>query len=553
MTLLLFEKDWRDVWNGAEPTEPVGAIFTKGEITEFIMDLAEYTPASGRLLERRLLEPSCGDGAFLAVAIRRLLESEKRYASSVDWFCDELTHAIRACDVNSGFVAKARELVINQLKAEGCPESQAALLAGKWIEHSDYLLKQWSEKFDYIIGNPPYVRLEDIPVGVMNRYRELFPLCADRADLYIAFFEQSLRLLGPSGKLAFICANRFTKNLYGHSLRRHIARSFRVQYYVNLEHTQPFVSDVSAYPCITVIDRRCGSETYATTLDNLETDTLECLLTERYAQQPKAWSLFRDWYLDGSPWIATNARDFNRHADLAARHPLLEDSAPGTRVGIGVATGNDEVFILPGPLPSIEAECQLPLVMAKDVTPAAIKWSGHYLVNPYESEDGGDLRDLARYPGLSDYFEKHRVDLEKRHTAKKNPDTWFRTIDRVSHTLTRQPKLLMPDIQAGGVAGLDVGGYYPHHNLYWITSAGWDLRVLQALLRSTLVLDQVRRISVQMRGGSVRYQAQVLRKLRIPRALDLPLELTTRLAAVAGSSDQHAIDAVVTDAFNLGL
>lgn len=553
MTLLLFEQDWRDVWNGAEPTEPVGAIFTKSEITEFIMDLAGYSSASGRLFERRLLEPSCGDGAFLTAAIRRLLESEKNYAQAIDWFCEELVQAIKACDVNSGFVMRAREIVVNQLKAEGCPESRAVLLAGKWIEHSDFLLKNWSDKFDYVVGNPPYVRLEDIPNGVMSRYRELFPLCADRADLYIAFFEQSLRLLGPTGRLAFICANRFTKNLYGQSLRQHIAEGFRVSHYVNLEHTQPFVSDVSAYPCITVIDRQHGAETRATTLDNLNTGTLEILLREKNELHSKAWSLFKDWYRDGSPWIATNARDFGRHVDLAARHPVLEDSAPGTRVGIGVATGNDEVFILPALDPSIEATCQLPLVMARDITPAAIKWSGHYLVNPYESTDESGLRDLTEYPDLRDYFERHRMNLEKRHTAKKNPETWFRTIDRVSYALLRQPKLLLPDIQAGGVVGLDDGKYYPHHNLYWITSTGWNLRALQALLRSTLVLEQVKAISVQMRGGSVRYQAQVLRKLRIPRAKDLPAKLKVRLAAVAGSADQQAIDAVAAEAYNLAL
>ena len=56
----------------------------------------------------------------------------------------------------------------------------------------------------------------------------------------------------------------------------------------------------------------------------------------------------------------------------------------------------------------------------------------------------------------------------------------------------------------------------PHHNVYWITSTTWDLRKLQALLQSDMVTDQLRAHSMAMRGGSLRYQAQNLRRVRIP-------------------------------------
>lgn len=551
MALQLFEQDWRDVWDGAAPTEPVGAVFTKGEVTEFIMTLAGYDPAARRLAECRLLEPSCGDGAFLNVAVRRLLESEVIHRRSIDWSMPELVTAIKACDVNSGFVAEARQRIGEQLMAAGCPSGRAGILADDWIEHSDFLLKSWRTKFDFVIGNPPYVRIEDLPGKVLRRYRETFPTCGDRADLYVAFFEQGLHLLSPNGSLAFICANRFAKNQYGRSLRQLIARQFRVRYYLNLEHTQPFVSEVSAYPCIVVIDRQCGSATRAASLDDLADDILRHLVQGKDSTGVEAWALFPDWYQDGAPWVATDRADYSRHTELARKHPTLEESAEGTRVGIGVATGADDIYILPALEPSIEPECQLPLIMAGDISPAALNWSGHYLVNPYESHGEGDLRSLNRYPGLAAYFERHRAALEKRHTARKNPDTWFRTIDRVSHALTHIPKLLLPDIQNGGVVGLDHGRYYPQHNLYWIVSNGWNLAALQALLRSTNVLTQVRAISVQMRGGAVRYQAQVLRKLRVPLASTLPAELVDRLAAVAGSNNQIEIDEVANEAFGI--
>ena len=139
----------------------------------------------------------------------------------------------------------------------------------------------------------------------------------------------------------------------------------------------------------------------------------------------------------------------------------------------------------------------------------------------------------------------------KRHVAQKRNESWYRTIDRVTLSLTHQPKLIIPDIQSGGVVGFDDGKYYPHHNVYWVTSDGWDLRVLQALLRSQIVLDQIRAFSVQMRGGSVRYQAQVLRKLRLPMSTEIPTEIRTKLAAVSGESDPKAFEELAAAAYGL--
>jgi hypothetical protein len=197
-------------------------------------------------------------------------------------------------------------------------------------------------------------------------------------------------------------------------------------------------------------------------------------------------------------------------------YPTLEESAPGTRVGIGIATGADDIFILPARHPDIEESRQVPLLMAGDITNKLSKWSGHVLINPFADADDGALADFREYPGLAAYFRRHAARLKKRHCAKNRPDSWYRTIDRYWPRLTRTPKLVIPDIQPGGIIGYDSGRTYPHHNVYWITSDTWDLRALQAILQSDLVTDQLRALSVAMRGGSLRYQAQSLRRLRVP-------------------------------------
>src|SRR5690606_32190036 len=119
-----------------------------------------------------------------------------------------------------------------------------------------------------------------------------------------------------------------------------------VRYYLNLEHTQPFQNEVSAYPAILVVDRELTASTHAATLDELSSELFDEI------RDGKAWdgghpvlSEFSTWYTDGSPWITTSKTSHASWERLADRHPTLEESAARTRVGIGVATGADKVFI----------------------------------------------------------------------------------------------------------------------------------------------------------------------------------------------------------------
>ncbi len=552
MMLTLFPTPWQELWAGHHPNDTdLGAVFTRPEIVALILDLAGYECGGGRLARTRLLEPSCGDGAFLREIVRRLLASEREIHGCVRWEDPVLGEAIRAIDLNESHVAQAREEVTRALVAAGCTVVRARTLADMWVHHGDFLLQEWPWTFDHVLGNPPYVRIEGLPRLVLTAYRRQFGTLTHRADLYVAFIERGLELLAPTGRLAFICANRFAKNQYGAALRKLIARQYHVRAYLNLEHTQPFANEVSAYPCIIVLDRERGRPTFAATLDRIDPETIATVtrLDSDSQNAPVTLSRFEKWFPEGAPWIATSASEHDDWTTLCSKHPLLERSGAGTRVGIGVATGADRVFVLPAFRDDIESSRQIPLILARDVANEGLRWSGHYLLNPFSGESRGTLVSLGEFPGLRQYLEANRASLLKRYVAKSRPDAWYRTIDRIWPDLKGQPKLIIPDIQSGTTIGLDEGSFYPHHNLYWIASDEWDLRVLKALMRSDIVRQQVGAYSVQMRGGSIRFQAQTLRRVRIPRWEQIPLQLRTALSLAADSPDQTLLNELAIDAF----
>ncbi len=122
----LFQADWRDLWAGSVDSEPVGVVYTKAEIVELILDLVGYSSAGGRLSSRTLLEPSCGDGAFLRCAIERLIASENAHSPrGIDWSTQSLDLCVRACDIAASSVDSARALVGRLLVSAGCPPKRA--------------------------------------------------------------------------------------------------------------------------------------------------------------------------------------------------------------------------------------------------------------------------------------------------------------------------------------------------------------------------------------------------------------------------------------------
>lgn len=529
--------------------EERGAIFTRREVVDFILDLSGYTAAK-KLHNLSILEPSFGDGDFLLPIIARLLAAWKKDKKKADPVT-ALADAIRAVELHTDTFAATKVKVVEALRGEGLTAAQARSLADRWLVLGDFLLAELPEGFDCVVGNPPYVRQELIPDALMAEYRARYATIFDRADIYIPFIERSLRLLKEGGALGFICADRWMKNRYGGKLRKLVADEYHLRIYVDMVDTPAFHSDVIAYPAITIIGNEAPSKTRVARRPEIKASVLGKLAKTLTAKtSPAVSSGVRE--LTGvaagsDPWILDSFDELALIRRLEKTYPLIEEA--GCKVGIGVATGADKAFIGPYDELDVEPDRKLPLAMTRDILTGEVAWRGLGIVNPFADEGG--LVDLAKYPRLRAYLEERRDQIDKRHVAQKAPANWYRTIDRIYPALADKPKLLIPDIKGEAHIVFEDGKLYPHHNLYYITSEDWDLRALQAVLLSGIARLFIATYSTRMRGGYLRFQAQYLRKIRLPRWGDVSADLRKRLVAVAGGEDAHARNEAVAELYGL--
>jgi hypothetical protein len=84
---------------------------------------------------------------------------------------------------------------------------------------------------------------------------------------------------------------------------------------------------------------------------------------------------------------------------------------------------------------------------------------------------------------------------------------------------------------------LDSVTTYPHHNLYYVVSDAWDLEVLGGLMMSRIAQFFVECYGVRMRGGTLRFQAQYLRRIRVPRPDQVPARQAARLRRAFATRD----------------
>lgn len=423
--------------------------------------------------ESKLLDPGCGSGVFVQGVLRWC----RLHGAPVPM--------ITAIDSDPARLREARELLagIDQVT----------------LVERDFLLPS-TDRFDFIIGNPPYVAISGLDAEERARYRARYRTASGRFDLYLLFFEQAIDLLAPHGRLVFVTPEKYLYVQSASEARRLIATSGVEE--VELIDEQSFPGLVT-YPAITTISRLNGRN--STRMINRDRSVTTV-----------------DLPVDGSSWLAT----LNGVQSDSTGY-TLEDAF--TRISCGVATGADSVFVLPmDAVPAELVEYAVPTLSGRELTPGTEPQPTRMMLMPYWPT--GELFAEHELGLLGEYLThpERRDRLERRTCVPRKP--WYAFHETPPLVDLRKPKILCKDITSRPWFIADESGeIVPQHSVYYLVPSDPSrLHELCDYLNSEAVVAYLQANCQRAANGFLRLQSHVLKRVPLP----VELVATGQLVAV---------------------
>ena len=214
------------------PIKHSGQVFTPDYLVANILDEAGY---SGRdILRKHSIDNSCGDGAFLCEMVRRYCSAYREVNGSLAGVESELATYIHGIELDPAAFRcclQNLETVAGELGIVDCTFDV--------VNENTLQVSRFDNRMDYVVGNPPYVRVHNLEESFEMVKRFKFSN-GGMTDLYLVFFEIGLRMLCDGGKLCYITPSSWINSVAGQHLRRYILLNRNLCSVIDLEHFQPF-------------------------------------------------------------------------------------------------------------------------------------------------------------------------------------------------------------------------------------------------------------------------------------------------------------------------
>ncbi|MDP2812221.1 MAG: N-6 DNA methylase [bacterium] len=222
-----------------------GRIYTPKFIVDNILDFIGY---NGDILEKNIIDNSCGDGAFLIGVINRYCSSFlKKYGSAKkEELKDHLEKFIHGIEIEESEQKKCIVNLNNELK-----KFEIANVDWDIICADTLTVNKFYKKMDFVVGNPPYVRVHNL-ADSYKEVKKYFFSENGMTDLYIVFFEIGLKMLNDNGKMCLITPSSCLKSRAGNNFRKYIFDNKNLTKVIDLGHFQPF--NATTYTMITLFE-----------------------------------------------------------------------------------------------------------------------------------------------------------------------------------------------------------------------------------------------------------------------------------------------------------
>ncbi len=503
-----------------------GAFFTPTYVVDFI--IKETSPKNND----KCLDPSCGCGAFLIGLVEYYQKTFKKSVKEI------IKENIYGSDILNYNVKRSKIIL-----------SLFGLLNNEIIEESDFniynqdsLKADWKNEFEIIVGNPPYVKFQDLSddnrLYLIDNWKSIEN---GTFNLYFAFFELGYKLLTKNGKLGYITPNNYFTSLSALSLRQYFLQNKCVTRIVDFRHKKVF--DAQTYTAITFANKKANDSILFDKIKD-EQSCSDFLISANgspnYLEN-----------LDVSKWKLLKT---NEQENIKIIERIGTPIKQLFNIAVGIATLKDEVFFVDSANEKngfltkttengtflIEKKITRPVYkISKFKSQKDIKNNTLRIITPYHTNSKNAvpiLEDefIAKYPKCYEFLLSEKEKLKGRGKGKKifSPFyVWGRTQGIIrfgkkilNPTFSKHPRFLfVPEEDAYYTNGYGIYFDRDHSNNTTLfedstheMSKEENILEVQKVLNSIIMDYYVSNTSVSIQGGFPCYQKNFIEKFTIP-------------------------------------
>jgi hypothetical protein len=383
-------------------------------------------------------------------------------------------------------------------------------------------------RFDVMIGNPPYIRIQDLHQyeGIVDFYHANFESAKKgNYDIYILFIEKGIDIIIQSrGLLTYILPNKFITSTYGVGIKSIISQGQYLSQLIHFGHQQVF-DDATTYTCLLFLNKKVQNSFLFNKIKSLS----------QWRENPlEENSVISCEAIKTNEWFLLNSAEHELLFKLKHNSISLEDVT--SRIFQGLKTSADKIFIvkeIAEKTRHLIIECQFDYktyTVEKAIFQPLIK-GGHskkyfflksnlFILFPYKDGQLIHQKEFeSKYPYTWEYLINHKEYLENRESGKMKTDKWYGYGRTQAIEVITEAKLFTPDISQTPSFSFDSSGSYFFTGGvaggYGLLPISLNEYYLLGLLNSKVTQWYISRTSTQMRGGWYSFESRFIKSIPI--------------------------------------
>ncbi|MDR1783995.1 MAG: N-6 DNA methylase [Dysgonamonadaceae bacterium] len=225
-------------------TKNNGQVFTPDYLVKNMLDYCNYS--GDNIVKKHIIDNSCGDDAFLKEIVKRFCECYTKQNYNKEDLRKDLQEYIHGIELDKQEYEHCLKNLDEIVKGYGVGKVNWDIKNGNAL-----IIKEYNKRMDFVVGNPPYVRVHNLENNY-NDVKQFLFANGGMTDLYLVFFEIGFKMLNNKGQLCYITPSSWLTSKAAENMRSYIKYEKNLLSLIDLEHFQPF--EATAYTLISIFE-----------------------------------------------------------------------------------------------------------------------------------------------------------------------------------------------------------------------------------------------------------------------------------------------------------